>query len=367
MVKLKKRKDGRYRKSISTSEGVVYVYGYTEKELNDNYIDVQIKLKKNIKIKKQKIMFGDYAIKWFEVYKANKSEKTKDMYYNIIFNHIDVLADISIGDITPSDVQKCINECFDKPNLCRKVHMTIKQIFNAAIVNQIIVFNPCSNIDLPQIKKSVKNRDLTDQEREALFHADLDLRTKAYLYLGAFCGLRKGEILALTKDDFDFTNNTVSITKSRETGRNVKARIKDTPKTDSSVRDVILIDIVRDTLTDYINSIDTYYLFTMKNGEIMSESSYKKFWKQCKKQLNMYFDSDQISNLSSHILRHEFSTNLFYAGVDELETQRLMGHSDIATTRKIYTHLRNKNRQADIKLNNFINKKIKKQEVKHLN
>ena len=38
-----------------------------------------------------------------------------------------------------------------------------------------------------------------------------------------------------------------------------------------------------------------------------------------------------------------------------------MGHADISTTRKIYTHLRQKNMEADTKLNNYINKKINKE------
>ena len=50
---LKKRSDGRYRKSINTPEGIIYVYGYTLEELNNNYIDVQIKLKRGVKIKSQ--------------------------------------------------------------------------------------------------------------------------------------------------------------------------------------------------------------------------------------------------------------------------------------------------------------------------
>ena len=53
---LKKRKDGRYRKSIKTPEGIVYVYGYTIEELNDNYIQAQIKLKRGVKIKSQNIL-----------------------------------------------------------------------------------------------------------------------------------------------------------------------------------------------------------------------------------------------------------------------------------------------------------------------
>lgn len=353
--KYKKRADGRYRRTITVDGQIYYVYGRTEKELNDNYIEMQIKLRKGINIKNQKILFGDYCIQWYHIYKNMKCEKTKDMYAILISNHIDSLADIPIGEITQVDVQECINRCYDKVNTCRKLHMMLKQVFKTAITNHIITYNPCSDIDLPKEHKSEKARDLTDEERLALFNADLDLKVKAFLFLGAFCGLRRGETLALTKDDFDWINRTVRINKARESGKNIKARIKDMPKTNAGIREVFLIDIVYDTLKKYVDSIDTYYLFTMKNGEIMSDSSYKRFWNKCIKQLNSYFDKDQITNLTSHILRHEFSTNLFYAGVDEMETMRLMGHADISTTRKIYTHLREKQLTANNKLNDYIN------------
>lgn len=356
--KLKKRADGRYRRSISTQEGIVYVYGYTEKELNDNYIETQIKLKKGIKLKGQNILFGDYAVKWFYVYKSMKSEKTKDMYLNVLENHIDSIADIRICDITQDDIQTCINECWNHPNQCSKLHMTLNQIFKSAIRNQLITFNPAFEIDLPNIPKSKKARDLTEIERNALYNADLSPKVKTYLFLGAFCGLRKSEILGLSKSDFNFENNYVHIENVRETSKKIKARIKPLPKTDSSIRNVILIDIVKQQVLEYINSIDTHYLFTMKDGNLMSESSYKKFWAKCKRELNTYFDEEVITSLTSHMLRHEYATNLFYAKVDELEAKDLMGHADIVTTRKMYTHIREKNREADKKLNDYINKQI---------
>jgi site-specific recombinase XerD len=46
---------------------------------------------------------------------------------------------------------------------------------------------------------------------------------------------------------------------------------------------------------------------------------------------------------------------LFEAGVDEKDAQELMGHSDIATTRNIYTHIRNKRKQETAKKLNEYN------------
>lgn len=371
--KRKKRADGRYSKQLVVGKNPdgskirKTVYGYTLKELDDNYLDMKIKYKQGIDITHTKLPFGEYAIKWYELYKSEKSAKTQEMYLNLLDNHIDLIADMDLTKIQTDDIQMCINACANKPNLCRKLHMMLKQIFNMAIINHLIVFNPCLGIDLPKMPKSKKSRDLTEIEREALLFADLSIDVKAYLYLAAFCGLRKGEILALTKKDIDLDMNIVHVNKTREETKYVKARIKEMPKSFASIRDIEMIDIVRDVLIEYINTISTDLLFTTQKGTIMTDSSHKKFWKKCKKQLNDYFGNDEmVKDLCTHILRHEFSTNLFYSGVDEMEAQQLMGHADISTTRKIYTHLRSQNKSAKSKMNNFVADLKKEYEKKEI-
>jgi len=164
-------------------------------------LNLKLKLKQGIDLSQSKIFFGDYAFKWFSLYKSNKSAKTQEMYLNLIDNHIDLIADMDITKIQNDDIQMCINKCFQNPNLCRKLYMMLKQIFKMAITNHLITFNPCMGIDLPKSIKSKRSRDLNNLEREALLFADLTIDVKAYLYLAAFCGLRKGEILALDKQE----------------------------------------------------------------------------------------------------------------------------------------------------------------------
>lgn len=53
--------------------------------------------------------------------------------------------------------------------------------------------------------------------------------------------------------------------------------------------------------------------------------------------------------MTPHQLRHNYATVLYEAGVDELTTKDLMGHVDIATTRAIYTSLRKKHKEDEIK------------------
>ena len=45
------------------------------------------------------------------------------------------------------------------------------------------------------------------------------------------------------------------------------------------------------------------------------------------------------ADVTAHQFRHEFASILYEANVGELEAQKLLGHSDITTTRRIYTHI----------------------------
>lgn len=44
--------------------------------------------------------------------------------------------------------------------------------------------------------------------------------------------------------------------------------------------------------------------------------------------------------VTAHQFRHEMASAMYAAGVGEMEAQRILGHADIATTHKIYTHIR---------------------------
>ena len=55
------------------------------------------------------------------------------------------------------------------------------------------------------------------------------------------------------------------------------------------------------------------------------------------------------------MLRHTYATMLYFSGVDLLTAQKLLGHADVTTTLKIYTHLQEKTEKISIeKFDTFI-------------
>lgn len=65
-----------------------------------------------------------------------------------------------------------------------------------------------------------------------------------------------------------------------------------------------------------------------------------------------------IDNITPHMLRHTYATMLYDAGVDVKSAQRFLGHADLQTTLKIYTHLsEQKEQQSVAALNAHLGKK----------
>lgn len=61
-----------------------------------------------------------------------------------------------------------------------------------------------------------------------------------------------------------------------------------------------------------------------------------------------YLKHHYRNTLTPHVLRHGYATTLFEADVDVHTARALLGHAHVETTIAIYTHLRQRKKQASI-------------------
>ena len=223
-----------------------------------------------------------------------------------------------------------VNRALDKPRICRQIYITFKQIPKMAVTDNYIGSGMyemiCSDINLPKYTRKEK-RVLTPEEKEAMAAADFTDREKAFLFIIYYCGLRRGEALALSISDFSFEKDksTVSITKALIFDGNA-SEIKSMPKSDNGFRTVPVPESASSFLKEYISGLNGTQLFTCRNGSLITHSSYVKMWNSITKKMNYAAGGTDmfplITGLTAHIFRHNYCSNLCYK-VPEISIKKI--------------------------------------------
>ncbi len=364
---MKKRADGRYCKQIlvgylpNGKRKMKTIYGRTIKEIEKKERELRQQIDDGIIIssKVDNLIFETWATEWLRTYKLGSVENaTYAMYENAINTYlIPEFGNILLKDLKTIQIQKLLNRIIadDKIRTAEICKLTMKQIIQQAIYNRLLNYDITIGLQLIKKQHNTK-RALTEFEKNAIECATLSGKQKLFLDIMRYAGLRRGEALALTVEDIDFINSNIVINKSLEFIKN-EYRLK-SPKSNSSIRNVPIPQILKEELYDYINSLKGEKLFcALKSKDYMTKSSFRKFWDGIIKTIISAshsikaekYDNCTIS-FTPHICRHTYATDIYYAGVDVKTAQYLLGHSSINITLDIYTHLDKK------KTNDSINK-----------
>ncbi|MCI5892237.1 MAG: site-specific integrase [Clostridiales bacterium] len=370
---MKKRADGRYLKQVLIGQKengkprYKNIYGTSKADVEQRAALFKAEYEKGVAVLDDNLTFDMWADKWLKTYKSNVQYNTYKMYENIIKTHLSpALGSYKIKNIKKHHLQEIINNLIaqDKYSTARQARLTLKQIFDQAVENEYVYKNPASGIALPKQPKTQK-RALTQQEVNLFTVADFAPKEKTFVYLILYCGLRRGEALALKTSDIDFENRKISINKSLIFKEN-DAEIKNMPKSEAGIRVIPVVDDLYDVLYDFAND-KSGYIFTMENGKIMSKSSFRKFWNRIMNKVNEAAQKEKTplsEDITPHMFRHTFATNLYYAGIDIKTAQYLLGHSSIKMTMDIYTHLES---EETSKTQDILNQFYKKSSQKSVN
>lgn len=158
MGKYKQRKDGRYATTISLGGKQYTVYGKTIKEVDKKRANMINDYELGLLLKSKDATFKDYKWEQFKTKEPLISAKSAQSYKSILNNHFTEIDYKKIADIKKTDIQRLINTLIDKPNTANKVYMTLNQILENAVDDNIINKNPCRRIIKPKTEtKKQKN------------------------------------------------------------------------------------------------------------------------------------------------------------------------------------------------------------------
>lgn len=313
---IKKRADGRYWARYYDKAGKQHsVYGKTINECLTKLKEALQQLNTSAQTLQKQQTLGDWIQKWLELYKIGKVKNSTLEQMKRYLSDLKELATKPLKTLTAIDIQQFLNS-IEKPRKREKVFEFLKDALTKAVKNKLIPDNLFDGIDKPKFMRK-QSKALT-HEQEQRFVAECEKSNQGKLYLLClYQGLRLGEALALTYEDINFEEHTITINKSIDSLGELT-----TPKTATSIRTLPLFK-------------NTEQLFEKGNsGRIFhyARKVYQNSMLKICKQLN--FDGINI-----HSLRHTFATRCAEAGITAKMVQCWLGHSTLEMTLNIYTHV----------------------------
>jgi integrase len=157
----------------------------------------------------------EWSQKWLDSEKKDKGSKTYHMYRSMIVNHINpVFGKMYLDKVKAIDVKMFLNEkskTMAKQTLNTLLN-TLKQIFRTAFINNYIGRNNLEYLKAPASDKVKMRMPLETSQLEALKRVALTHPFGKLPMIMLYCGLRRGEVLALMKSDVGA--NTITVNKA---------------------------------------------------------------------------------------------------------------------------------------------------------
>lgn len=352
------RADGRYQGTYYDKNGVrKFVYDKDPEKLHQKILERQAEKEKD-----PIVTFKDMLESWEQEHRCEVTDRTWANYSPHVKDLKDQYGNRSIEEMEAADVSNDLARAKAKGYSATVVNTRrslFQMVFDHAIIKGTIKYNPAKSVKLPKGLKRGKRTAPTKEQMSIIFqHVNAPFGLFPFFLLCT--GLRKSEALALDWEDVDLKKREISITKSLDYTVGANPKIK-APKTEAGVRVVPIIDILLPHLKG-----GTGPLFPCppsnrggKGGGYMTERAYEGSWmRYC--QAAGLMDGDKPA-ITAHNLRHGTATLLFENGVDELTTQKILGHSRIEITREIYTDLRNEQKVRSVsKFNRGMSKLMSK-------
>lgn len=343
-------------------------YGKNEAECKAKYKEWS---KKQAANSNDKLTFASQYKNWlFEERQNQLKPSTFERYYGIYEKYVKIskLAPMKLVDITKSDIKKYFNGLLKEfpVSTVKNVYRYIKPFFVYAAEEELIVKDIC-------IYEFPKSYEVEEEEQFMLLDKSQQINLvqglkgdsmELVILLALTCGLRLGEILALSYKDFDFDNNLININKSLkrishidENGKRVYEDKVMKPKTKNSLRKVpfpsFLIPLIKQTNKNNLENKLKYRLYKDK-FLFAKETGFNIDTKLPNRHLKSILKKNKLPDIRFHDLRGIFISNCIENGIEAKSVQQIVGHKDISTTLNIYAKLSKDKISNDIvKVNNI--------------
>jgi integrase len=228
------------------------------------------------------------------------------------------------------------------PATVRRIHATLHRAGRDAVRWQRLAVNPVSSADPPRGQSTVRDLPAWNATQLAGFLSSVkDDRLSALWRLMAMTGMRRGEALGLRWDDLDLEAATITIRRAL-VPLGGKVEVSE-PKTVRGRRRIALDPVTLQALKDHAGRqadersasekwAETGYIFTTEDGEPLDPHRLSKTFEH-------HLRAAALPRIPLHGLRHTYATLALSSGVNPRIVSGRLGHSTVALTLDIYSHV----------------------------
>ena len=259
-------------------------------------------------------------------YERKLSHNTYESYAYNLKKISSSFEDKSLTNLTEDEIRQFLYDSKESAKTNAHYLTVLKSFYDYLLDNNEIKINPCLNIKMPKIEKSLPKFLTIDEVNELLnikLQKPMDYRDKAMLEVLYATGIRISELLDLNLNSYNEKGAFIKVM-----GKGSKERI--IPLSDITINYLNLY--IKEYRPLILKDKESPFLFVNYTGKRMSRQG---FFKILKKKCE---DANIKKEVSPHVLRHSFATHLLNNGADLRVIQELLGHENITTT-EIYSHI----------------------------
>ena len=288
--------------------------------------------------------------------KEGLARKTLESY-NTVLNNLkkDKFGSKKINTVKSSDVQRWFVQLKKEGYAYSSIHTiraVLKPAFRNAVEDDVIRKNPFDFVLSRTIRNDgVKKEALTEEEESRFLDFIKNDKLFSKHYCGIFIlfktGMRISEFAGLTIHDLDFKNGNIYINNQLQRMENGEY-VVDKTKTNAGKRVLPMNSEVCMCFKQILNNRKTPqvepliggksgFLYLDRNGMPMISRHWQGYLDRICAKYNATH-AVQMPQVTPHVCRHTYCTNMVKKGMPLKVLQYLMGHSSIDITMDIYTH-----------------------------
>lgn len=298
-----------------------------------------------------KLTFADLMLKWLDHARSQVSPRTHERYSELVKKNINpTLGGISLTKLKPVQISAAYAKALESgrcdgkgglaPTTVVYMHRLIKQALGQAVRWELLHRNPADAVEPPKTERGTLNTFDLAQTAELLAALD-GTRLLVPVMLGALCGLRRGEIVALRWGNVDLANGRMSIVESAE---QTKAGVRYKPPKSGKGRPVALSSTMVEQLRAHrvqqaqellrlgIRQSEATFVYTQEDGQPLQPRSLTQAWMKA-------IGQTALPRIRFHDLRHAHATHLLARGVHAKVASERLGHSRVGITLDLYSHV----------------------------